>query len=260
MTNLRNIKGYLFDLDGVIYVGDQAVSGAVETVKRFKEEGVPIRFVTNTSATPLSAVMAKLERLGVAVEPSEVFTATVAARTYLKQQGLRHCLAVLNPEVAEEFRDYLAPDDASVEAVLIGEIGDGWNYDLLNRIFHLVLNGAQLIALHKGRFWKTAAGLRLGIGGFVAGLEYATGTKAVVIGKPMPAFFELGVASLGLPKHEVAMVGDDIDSDVGGAQACGLTGVLVRSGKYNEAYVQKSRIRPDVTIDGIRDLPRLINA
>lgn len=259
MTPLRNIKGFLFDLDGVIYVGDQAVPGAVETVKRMKEEGIPIRFVTNTSASPLSVVMAKLERLGVAAEPSEVFTATVAARTYLKQQGIRNCLAVLNPEVKEEFADYLAPNDEAVQAVLIGEIGDRWDYPLLNRIFHLVLNGAQLIALHKGRFWKVAEGLRLGIGGFVAGLEYATGTEAVVIGKPMSAFFELGVASLGLQKSEVAMVGDDIDSDVGGAQVCGLKGILVRSGKYNEGYVRKSNISPDLIIDGIKDLPSLMN-
>lgn len=259
MRVLKNIKGFLFDLDGVIYVGDQAVPGAVETIKRMKQEGIPIRFVTNTSASPLSAVMAKLKQLGVPAEPSEVFTATVAARTYLKQQNLHNCLAVLNPEVAEEFADYLAPDDESVEAVLIGEIGDRWDYPLLNRIFHMVLNGAQLIALHKGRFWKVPQGLRLGIGGFVAALEYATGTEAMVIGKPMPSFFELGVASLGLQKGEVAMVGDDIDSDVGGAQACGLLGVLARSGKYNENYVRKSSICPDLIIDGIKDLPSLMN-
>lgn len=254
MLQVKDIKGYLFDLDGVIYIGDQAVPGAVETVKRFKEEGVPIRFVTNTSASPLSTVMDKLNRLGVPAEPAEVFTATVAARTYLKQQGIKNCLPVLNPDVAEEFHEYLAPDDASVEAVLIGEIGDRWDYALLNRIFNLVLGGAKLIALHKGRFWKVPEGLRLGIGAFVSGIEYATGTKAVVIGKPMPAFFELGVASMGLSKDQVAMVGDDIDSDVGGAQACGIRGLLVRTGKYNETYVQKSAIRPDLIIDGIRDL------
>ncbi len=257
MSDLSNVQGLLCDLDGVIYVDDEAVPGSIDAVRRLKERGVTIRFVTNTSASPQSYVLDKLIRLGVPVDASEVFTATVAARHYLESQGIGRIFPVVNPEVREEFEDLVAASDAEVEAVLIGEIGDGWNYQLLNRLFHLVLNGAQLVTMHKSRFWKVSSGLRLGLGSFVAALEYGTGTEAVVIGKPMPSFFELGVASLGLDKSEVAMIGDDIDSDVGGAQAYGLKGILVRSGKYNEAYVQRSAVQPDLVVDGLRALPLL---
>lgn len=117
-----------------------------------------------------------------------------------------------------------------------------------------MVNGAELIALHKNKFWQTQTGLRMDIGAFVAGLEYVTGKPATVIGKPAGAFFQMALQPLGLPVSHVAMVGDDIDSDVGGAQQVGLVGVLVKTGKYREDYVANSLVRPDMLIDSVADL------
>ena len=142
--------------------------------------------------------------------------------------------------------------------LVVGDIGAQWSYPLMDRAFRELMNGAELVAMHKNRYFQTGDGLRLDIGCFVAGLEFATGHTAIIVGKPSPDFFQLGLESLGLPAENVAMVGDDIDSDVGGSQAIGIAGILVRTGKYREAYAKESEVRPDAVIDSIADLPRLI--
>ena len=114
-----------------------------------------------------------------------------------------------------------------------------------------------MLALHKGRYWQTETGLRMDIGAFVAGLEYVTGQSATVIGKPSPDFFTLVLQDLGLLPEQVAMVGDDIESDIGGAQAVGMKGVLVRTGKYRSETTAVSKIKPSLIIDSVADLPDL---
>jgi HAD superfamily hydrolase (TIGR01458 family) len=117
------------------------------------------------------------------------------------------------------------------------------------------MNGAKLVAMHRNKYWQTENGLRMDIGAFVAGLEYVAGCEAMVIGKPSQEFFKLAIQSLGLPTPNVAMIGDDIEADVGGAQAAGLTGILVRTGKYRADTVARSTVRPDADLDSIADLP-----
>jgi HAD superfamily hydrolase (TIGR01458 family) len=141
-----------------------------------------------------------------------------------------------------------------VDAVVLGDIGDGWNHALLQRIFDEVMAGAALVALHRGRFWQLDGGLALDIGVYVAGLEYVTGRQATVCGKPAPAFFQAGLDALELPAAQVAMVGDDIVSDIGGAQACGLTGVLVRTGKFREEQLTRAGVTPDLVVADVTAL------
>jgi ribonucleotide monophosphatase NagD (HAD superfamily) len=93
------------------------------------------------------------------------------------------------------------------------------------------------------------------IGGFVAALEYCTGRPALVMGKPSADFFRVALGDIGASAHEVAMVGDDIDSDIGGAQRVGLFGILTRTGKFRQQYVEASSVRPDLVIDSIEALP-----
>jgi HAD superfamily hydrolase (TIGR01458 family) len=121
------------------------------------------------------------------------------------------------------------------------------------------MDGAALIALQKNRYWETAAGLSLDAGPFVAALEYGSGTPAEVVGKPSPAFFELALRELGVSADRAAMVGDDVEADVGGAIDAGLRGILVRTGKYREDLVRESGIEPTATIDSIAELPALLS-
>ncbi|EPG83722.1 HAD-hyrolase-like protein [Leptospira santarosai serovar Shermani str. 1342KT] len=140
------------------------------------------------------------------------------------------------------------------EAVLIGDIGKEWNYKILNDIFQKVKKGARLIALHKGRYWQTKEGLMLDIGAFVSGIEYSTGVKAEIIGKPSPAFFNASLKMIATQASGTIMIGDDLDSDVGGAQACGIRGILVKTGKYRDEALKNSNILPDAIWEDIGSL------
>lgn len=117
------------------------------------------------------------------------------------------------------------------------------------------MHGAKLIAIHKNRFWQTEHGLQMDIGGFIDGLEYASGVKAMIVGKPSPDFFQIALDDMGLNPCEAAIIGDDIDADVGGGQQAGLKGILVKTGKYRQSYAEASTVKPDLIIDSIMDLP-----
>jgi HAD superfamily hydrolase (TIGR01458 family) len=144
--------------------------------------------------------------------------------------------------------------------VIVGDLGEGWDYGVLNSAFRRLMDGAELIALQKNRYWETSDGLSLDAGPFVASLEYATGREAEVMGKPSPAFFELALSELGISADHAAMVGDDVEADVGGAMEAGLAGILVRTGKFREDLVSESGIEPTATVDSIADVPGLIGS
>lgn len=252
-----SIHGLLVDLDGVLYVGNRAVPGAAATVELLRKASVPMRFITNTTTKPRRALVEKLGDLGIPLQPEEILTAPVAAAQYLHGKEGVVCKFLLNPDVLEDFGDFPV-SDTEANAVVIGDIGDAWSYDLLNGVFRLLMNGAELVALHRNKFWETEHGLQMDIGAFVAALEYVSGKTATVIGKPSEAFFDVAVRELGVPRERVAMVGDDVDSDVGGAQQNGLFGLLVKTGKYREGYVASSGVTPDATLDSFADLRELL--
>jgi HAD superfamily hydrolase (TIGR01458 family) len=163
----------------------------------------------------------------------------------------------MNDEVKEDFAQL---DEAweRADAVIVGDLGSAFGYDVLNRAFRLVMDGAELVALQRNRYWLTPDGLSLDVGPFVAALEYATGNEAYVVGKPAPPFFQTILRAARASADESAMVGDDVESDVGGAQQAGLAGILVRTGKYRENAVRASGVRPDATVDSIASVPALL--
>jgi len=249
-------QGLLFDLDGVLYVGKEVVPGAIETVAKLREQ-FTCRFITNTSTLSLTSLQRKINSLGFDIAPEEIISAPQAALRYLEQQPDPTCRLLLAEDVKQDFAA-LPQSDTEPRLIVVGDIGDAWSYSLLNEVFDNLMNGAKLIAVHKNRFWQTEHGLQLDIGAFIHGLEYASGSEAMVIGKPSPAFFQVALDDMGFSKDDVLMIGDDIDSDVGGAQEAGLKAVLVRTGKYRQAYADASTIKPDHIIDSIADLPALL--
>ena len=234
-------KGVLIDLGGVVYEGDTLIAGAGEALAMLREAGIAVRFLTNTTSRPLDAILDKLDRLGLEVGASEVFTPVLAARNYLRQHGLTPHLLV-HPSLTPEFADLPA---GARPAVVIADARDGFTYANLNAALRQLLDGAVLIALARNRVFRDDdGGLSLDVGAFVAALEYASGQEAVVLGKPAPAFFHLAVDDMGLAPDDVAMIGDDAEFDVAAAITAGLDGYLVRTGKWH----------PGAT-DGIDPLP-----
>ncbi|BEV09453.1 MULTISPECIES: TIGR01458 family HAD-type hydrolase [unclassified Methylophilus] len=257
MQPIPNIKAVLFDLDGVLYIGNQVINGAIAAVKQLREAGIAVRFVTNTSTLSLASLQSKLNALGFNVVPEEIMSAPQATIQYLKKQPNPVCKLLLADDVKKDFACFDQSETAA-NYVVIGDIGDRWSYQLLNEVFTCLVNGAQLIAIHKNRFWQTETGLQMDIGAFVTGLEYASNTKAMLMGKPSQHFFHMAIDALRLKPSEVLMIGDDIDADIGGAQDAGLHGILVKTGKYRETYTRLSAVEPDAMIASVADLPALL--
>jgi HAD superfamily hydrolase (TIGR01458 family) len=253
------IEGLLIDLDGVLYVEDEPVPGAAEAVRKLRSDGLALRFVTNTTARSKRQTVERLRRLGFEVTAEELVTPAALARARCIEAGHDRVALVMNEDVKEDFEGLTVADE-DVDAVIMGDLGAAFGFEILNHAFRQVMDGAELIALQKNRFWMTPDGLSLDAGPFVAAIEYATGREALVVGKPAAAFFELVLEELGLAPASAGMVGDDIETDVGGAQGAGLTGILVRTGKYREDFVARSGVEPTATVASIAEVPELLAA
>jgi HAD superfamily hydrolase (TIGR01458 family) len=255
---LEGLRAVLIDLDGVLYVEDEPIDGAREAVDALRAMGRGLRFVTNTTSRSRAHTLDKLGRLGFAVDERELVTPAALAVAHCAQRGHRRAALLMNDEVKRDFSALEESEEA--QAVIVGDLGDAFGYDVLNRAFRQVMEGAELIALQKNRYWLRADGLSLDVGPFVAALEYATGREAYVVGKPARGFFDEILRGLHVDPAVAAMVGDDIESDIGGAMHAGLAGILVRTGKYREDAVQASGVEPTVTVASIADVPALLGA
>jgi HAD superfamily hydrolase (TIGR01458 family) len=256
-ASLEGVEGLLLDLSGVVYVQDEAVPGAAEALESLRADGIPIRLVTNTTMRPRRSILERLERLGLDADPDELITPATLAKRRCEEAGYESVALVVLDELLEDLEGLEERGD-SADAVIVGDLGESWDYEVLNRAFRRLMDGAELIALQKNRYWEKAEGLSLDAGPFVASLEYATGREAEVMGKPSPAFFDLALGELGVPADHAAMVGDDVEADVGGAIDAGLAGILVRTGKYREDLVRDSGVDPTATVDSIADVPALL--
>ena len=254
-----NAGAVLIDLDGVLYVEDEPISGAAEAVAELRGRGLALRFVTNTTLWPRRHVLARLERLGMPVAAHELVTPASLAVAHCLRAGLQRALLLMRDDVKQDVAG-LEEVARGAEVVIVGDLGEAFTYAVLNRAFRELLDGAELVAFQKNRYWRTPDGLSLDVGPFVAALEYASGRDAVVVGKPAPEFFATVLAELGIGPAAAVMVGDDVESDVGGAQRAGLAGVLVRTGKYRPDAVAASGVRPTATVDSIADVPALLAA
>ncbi len=230
-------KAVLLDIEGVICVGEDVLPGSLYAVRRIRDLGIPHKFITNTTRRPRRQIVEDLARLGLDVAKEDVFTPSIAARDLLAAQNLSPLL-IVHPNLREDFSGLPgqggeSPAPRGFDAVVVGDAGAFFTYDLLNRAYRMLLDGAAFFALAKNRNFLDRDGqLSLDAGPFVAALEYGSGKTATVLGKPSPAFFKLAVESLGVPAADVAMIGDDAEADVGGAMEAGLKGILVRTGKY----------------------------
>jgi HAD superfamily hydrolase (TIGR01458 family) len=235
------IKGVLLDISGVLCDGYAAMPGAVESVSHLRAAEIPIRFLTNTTRQSKRQLIQQLQSFGISATPDEVFTPVAAARAWLDKNGYAPHLLV-HPDLEEDFADCSADGRA---AIVLGDAGQRFTYDNMNVAFRELQNGAPFLALARNRVFRDLDGrLSLDAGPFVEALECASGTKARLFGKPSPEFFLAAVASTGCDPADVAMVGDDAESDVAGALSAGVgKGILVRTGKYR--YGDENSVEPE---------------
>ncbi|MGB5202247.1 MAG: TIGR01458 family HAD-type hydrolase [Sedimenticolaceae bacterium] len=252
------MRGLLIDIDGVVYQGGTLIPGSAETVAWLQREGIPHLFLTNTTSRPRAAIVEKLHGLGVDVSAQEILTPVIAANHWIGQRDLDPVALFVAAATATDFDvPGVLPAEAEqgAAAVVIGDLGEAWDFQTLNRAFRLLMDNsdAALIALGMTRYWRADDGLRLDVAPFVTALEQATGRQAVVLGKPSPDFFRQAADVCGLPCEQLVMVGDDIRVDVAGAQSAGIRGIQVRTGKFSPADLD-GRVVPDAVLPRFADL------
>ena len=246
--------GILFDLDGVIHQGDSIIEGAIDIVRALDSANIPYRFITNNTRMTKSNLILYLEKMGFSIDSESVFTAPLAAIEYCKINGFKR-ISLIVPDL-EMIKDFSCFDlvDKNPEAIVLGDMGALFNFKLMNRIFLDVMNGSHIIAMHKNRYWMADDGLRMDLGAFVSALEYSTGKAAVIIGKSDPNIFKLAVREWMCPRPLIYMVGDDLGVDICGAKMAGMKSVLVKTGKFREDVLSRSKIKPDHIIESIADM------
>ncbi len=245
-------KAFLFDLDGTIVDRDRPVEGALELLEKLRAMNIPFLIVTNTSRKSSFTVAYNLRKLGFRINSSEIFTALTAAKIFLQTRSVTRVKAVLTNDSLREFEGFLF--SSTPEALVVGDIGNSWNFDILNETFNVLLKHSPIfVATHKNRFWKTSSGPTLDLGPFVVALEYASGKKATVVGKPSNFFYTLAAKKLGVEKEDIVMVGDDLESDVKGALDTGIEAIAVETGKYKFQRNVVS-ITPPYVISSVKEI------
>jgi HAD superfamily hydrolase (TIGR01458 family) len=253
------VKGFLIDLDGVLFTGDRAIAGAQEAITALEERGISFRFVSNATRRCRRTIAARLASMGFAIPETAIFTPPLAAVSYMKSTGRSRYHLLATGDVYRDFPPVPDPDDGSpVDYVIVGDAGDAFTYGSMNIAFRHLDAGAELLALEHDRYWLDTDGLSLSAGPFVAALEYASGRAATVLGKPAPAFFSLALQEMHLAPADAAMIGDDIITDICGAQQAGMQGILVRTGKFREETLAAAPVIPARVISSIADIEEFL--
>jgi HAD superfamily hydrolase (TIGR01458 family) len=248
----------LLDVDGVLHVSGEPIPGAVGAVAQLRKVGHRLRFVTNNSTRARATLADDLRGMGFELDDEELQTTPIAAAREL--EGRRVVMTAIVPDLGGI---ELVGDAA--DAVLIGgcdetlEPNQVFSYMNLARAFSEIQGGAELYCLHKNKWWQTGRGPMLDGGAFVAGLEYATGAEATVVGKPSAASFAAALAALDAEPELTWMVTDDLDQDVAGAQLFGMKTVLLRTGKFRPDALERSSIVPDAILSSIAHVPGWID-
>ena len=249
---LRGVRALLLDLDGVILLAGKPIPGSPEAIATLEHRGIPYRIVTNTSAISRVAMARWAAKIGAPVPAERFQSALSASAAWTRRTFPGAPLYVLASDDAKtEFdgqrllsHEEAGRADATAAAVIVGDSPEEASFDNLNRAFRLVKRGARLIGMHRNPWWLTPDGPTLDSGAYVAGLEFAAETRATVVGKPSPTFFSMAVDDLRrsvgreLARDAIAMVGDDVRTDVRAAQRAGLRGVFVESGKHGPADLE----------------------
>jgi len=252
---MKDIRGFLIDLDGVLYIGGKAIKGAQESIDLLRDRKYVFRFVSNTTRKCRDTIAGQLSSMGFDIPVEYIFTPPLAAVAFMKNAGKHRCYLLTTGDVYRDFEHECFCDTGTmVDFVIIGDAGDKLTYDNLNTAFLHIMNGADMIALEKDRYWMAPDGLSLSAGPFVQALEFATGKTATVVGKPSKTFFDLALRDMGLRADQAAMIGDDILTDIGGARSIGMQGILVLTGKYRDDAVVNAVIKPSCVIDSIAHL------
>ena len=256
LEELRARKGFICDMDGVIYLGNQLLPGVAEFVNWLNENDKRFLFLTNSSERSPKELRQKLQRMGLDIDEEHFYTSALATAAFLKKQAPGCTAFVIGaPGLLNALYDVgVTMNDVDPDYVIVGETAS-YNYEVITKAVRLVLNGARLIATNSDLTGPTEFGIAPACRSLVAPIELATGKKAYFMGKPNPLMMRTGLQLLGVHSEEAAMVGDRMDTDVIAGMESGLATVLVLSGCSSRTDVNDYPYRPTDILNGVGDIP-----
>lgn len=266
------IGGVLFDIDGVLVTSWQPIDGAARTLQVLADNQIARSYLTNTTTRTRIQIADLLTTAGMAVSPDEVITAAALTADYVRDRypGAR-CFLVNSGQIAEDMPGIdivysgecgqSAPETPDV--VLLGGAGPEYSHLTLSWVYDWMAQGVPVVAMHRSMSWTTTDGLRIDTGMYLHGMEECSGRKATAVGKPAPEGFLSAAGRLGVDADEMYIVGDDLNNDVLAGQVVGMTGVLVRTGKFRQDTLDRwaadeFAMQPNHVIDSVADLPELL--
>ena len=256
MENIRDKRGFICDMDGVLYHGEQLLPGVKEFVNWLYEEEKEFLFLTNASnRTPLE-LHNKLLRMGIDVDESHFYTSALATAAFLKQQAPESSAYVIGDHglFCALYDAGIAINDVDPDYVVVGET-NGYNFEQIAKAMNLVNGGARLIATNSDITGPVEGGIKPACRALVAPIEAACGKKAYYVGKPNPLMMRTGLQILGVHSSEAAMIGDRMDTDMIAGIETGLDTVLVLSGVSTRQTAESFPYKPRVIIDGVGCIP-----
>ena len=256
LENLRCRKGFICDMDGVIYLGNQLLPGVTEFVHWLNKNNKQFLFLTNSSERSPKELRQKLLRMGLDIGEEHFYTSALATAAFLKKQAPGCTAYVIGaPGLLNSLYDVgISMNDVDPDYVVIGESAT-YNFEMITKAVRLVLGGARLIATNSDLTGPTEFGIAPACRSLVAPVELATGKKAYFMGKPNPLMMRTGLHLLGVHSEEAAMVGDRMDTDIIAGMESGLATVLVLSGCTSRADVDNYPYRPTYILNGVGEIP-----
>jgi HAD superfamily hydrolase (TIGR01450 family) len=266
------VGGVLFDIDGVLVTSWQAIPGAAEALRVLADNQIARTYLTNTTTRTRRQIAGLLTDAGMDVAADEVITAAVLTADYVRDRypGAR-CFLVNSGQIGEDMPgvDLVYASEVvdgvpeTPDVILLGGAGPEYNHVTLSRVYDWMAQGVPVVAMHRSTSWNTTEGLRIDTGMYLIGMEETSGRKATAVGKPAPEGFLASASRLGVDPEEMYMVGDDLNNDVLAAQVVGMTGVLVRTGKFRQDTLDRwaadeYAMQPNFVIDSVADLPGLL--
>jgi HAD superfamily hydrolase (TIGR01450 family) len=261
------VGGVLFDIDGVLTTSWEGIPGAAETLRVLADNQIARSYLTNTTARTRQQIADRMSAAGMEVHADEVITAAVLTAEFVRNRYPdARCFLVNSGQIAEDMPGIDIVDCAGADTpdvVLLGGAGPEYSHLTLSRVYDWMAQGVPVVAMHRSTSWNTTEGLRIDTGMYLIGMEETSGRSATAVGKPAPAGFLTAAARLGVDPDEMYMIGDDLNNDVLAAQVVGMTGVLVRTGKFRQDTLDRwaadeFAMQPNYVIDSIVDLPGLL--
>ncbi len=239
------MKGWLLDMDGVLYRGNAPIPGALAFLEILRRRRIPYLLVTNHSCLTPSGFARKLARMGIRVPARRIYSSAEATAEWLAARGIRKVFLIGEEGLRVALRRHgIALARRAARCVVVG-LDRRLDYDRLTEACRLIARGALFVGTNPDPSYPIEGGLAPECGALLAAIERVTGRKPVVMGKPEPAMFRQAARRLGVPIRQCSVIGDRLDTDILGARRAGARAILVLTGHTTRALLRRSPLRPD---------------